>query len=47
VSTRAQIFWLRVKMMCRVDVRRAIDMLLAAGAEFAKAMRFVAAVRAA
>jgi hypothetical protein len=47
VSTRAQIFWMRVRMLCRFDVKRAVDMLLRAGADFAKAMHYVASVRAA
>ena len=45
MSTRSKIFWLRVRNACRVNVHRAIELLLSIGAPLAQAIRYVAAVR--
>ena len=43
----AAIFWMRVKRVARLNIVRAVDMLLGIGASLAQAVRFVAFARAA
>lgn len=47
MSTKQTIFWLRVKRVARTNARRAVEMLLAIGAQLAQAVRFVAFARSA
>ena len=42
---KAAIFWKRVQFVARVNVRRAVEMLRAVGADIHKALRYVAAMR--